>query len=61
MTEGIKPLVRQFGESDPKTLADLWMILARNVEDSMIEAGATTKLRRIIEIFPARTGSTKQL
>jgi hypothetical protein len=41
MTTDFKRLIRDFGEADPNTLEDLWLILARNVEDSLIEAGAT--------------------
>lgn len=41
MTKHSKRLIREFGEADPKTLEDLWLIMARNVEDSMVEAGAT--------------------
>jgi len=41
MTTDFKRLIREFGESDPKTLEDLWLVLARNAEDSLIKAGAT--------------------
>jgi len=33
-------LIREFGQADPKTLEDLWLILARNVEDSLIDSDA---------------------
>ena len=33
-------LIKEFEQTDPNTLEDLLMIMARNIEDSLIQSGA---------------------
>lgn len=37
----MKPLIKPFGLTDPSTLEDLLLCMAANVEDSLLQAGAT--------------------
>lgn len=35
------PLIRQYAHSDQSTLQDCWLVTASEIEQSLIEAGAT--------------------
>ena len=37
----VRPLITRYARTDSKTLEDLWLVLACNVEDSLLQAGAT--------------------